>query len=234
MGLLLGHVDESSQVAYIQRSIVLQRSDKKKDRVEISYEKLVQASTIAERLSEVAGTEKRPMRILGWYHSHPHITVIPSHVDVRTQSSYQQLESGFIGIIFSVFDKGNLETCAFQALQIQSSNDSAPIFERIEIPIVLGNIEDSQKFYRPLATKTSLESLLALQSSLFHEDFCAFSYLRQHELRVACGAISRNCIAYQSALQRKIDHQVIPLQMVTTTIYMFICNLKHTNQYGLM
>lgn len=45
------------------------------------------------------------MRVIGWYHSHPHITVLPSHVDVRTQGSYQMLDEGFIGIILSTFNQ---------------------------------------------------------------------------------------------------------------------------------
>jgi hypothetical protein len=72
-------------------------------------------------------------RVIGWYHSHPHITVLPSAVgtarrgtpcgaeraserasahaslcraaDVRTQSTYQLLDEGFVGLIFSVFDQ---------------------------------------------------------------------------------------------------------------------------------
>lgn len=43
-------------------------------------------------------------RIIGWYHSHPHITVLPSHVDLSTQAMYQSLEARFIGLIFSVFN----------------------------------------------------------------------------------------------------------------------------------
>lgn len=39
------------------------------------------------------------------YHSHPHITVMPSHVDVRTQAMYQTMDEGFIGLIFSVFNQ---------------------------------------------------------------------------------------------------------------------------------
>ena len=56
----------------------------------------------AEKLSEDSGIK---VRVIGWYHSHPHITVLPSHVDVRTQASYQQLDAGFIGIIFSTFNQ---------------------------------------------------------------------------------------------------------------------------------
>ena len=39
------------------------------------------------------------------YHSHPHITVLPSHVDVRTQAMYQKLDEGFVGIIVSAFNQ---------------------------------------------------------------------------------------------------------------------------------
>ena len=42
-------------------------------------------------------------QVLGWYHSHPHITVWPSHVDVGTQADYQLMDSNFIGVIFSCF-----------------------------------------------------------------------------------------------------------------------------------
>ena len=37
------------------------------------------------------------------YHSHPHITVLPSHVDLKTQAAYQMLDDGFVGIIISAF-----------------------------------------------------------------------------------------------------------------------------------
>ncbi len=39
------------------------------------------------------------------YHSHPHITVLPSHVDVRTQASYQLLDRNFVGLIISAFNE---------------------------------------------------------------------------------------------------------------------------------
>mgnify|MGYP002395241276 CR=1 FL=1 len=57
--------------------------------------------------------------MIGWYHSHPHITVHPSHVgtkliafvhlindqlDVRTQAGYQLMDEGFVGIIISCFN----------------------------------------------------------------------------------------------------------------------------------
>jgi proteasome lid subunit RPN8/RPN11 len=38
---------------------------------------MLKASLEAERLSNELN---KTMRVLGWYHSHPHITVWPSHV----------------------------------------------------------------------------------------------------------------------------------------------------------
>ncbi|CAK9176660.1 unnamed protein product [Ilex paraguariensis] len=63
----------------------------------------------------------RTTRVIGWYHSHPHITVLPSHVDVRTQAMYQLLDPGFIGLIFSCFSEdahkvGRVQVIAFQSL----------------------------------------------------------------------------------------------------------------------
>ncbi|NXN81170.1 BRCC3 deubiquitinase, partial [Bombycilla garrulus] len=117
---------DTSRIVHIHSVIILRRSDKRKDRVEISPEQLSAASTEAEMLAETTG---RPMRVVGWYHSHPHITVWPSHVDVRTQAMYQMMDQGFVGLIFSCFieDKNTktgriLYTC-FQSIQAQKSSD---------------------------------------------------------------------------------------------------------------
>lgn len=134
MGLLIGEIDELKE-AHISAPVILRRSDKRKDRVEISPEQLSGAAELAEKLAEEL---KRPMRVIGWYHSHPHITVWPSHVDVRTQLSYQMLDQGFVGIIFSVFseDKSSKEqeiqvTC-FQSV----GNDSIAEKKDIDLFIV--------------------------------------------------------------------------------------------------
>uniref|UniRef100_K7G3E5 BRCA1/BRCA2-containing complex subunit 3 n=1 Tax=Pelodiscus sinensis TaxID=13735 RepID=K7G3E5_PELSI len=123
--VLVDDVD-TSRIVHIHSVIILRRSDKRKDRVEISPEQLSAASTEAEMLAEMTG---RPMRVVGWYHSHPHITVWPSHVDVRTQAMYQMMDQGFVGLIFSCFieDKNTktgriLYTC-FQSIQAQKSSD---------------------------------------------------------------------------------------------------------------
>jgi BRCA1/BRCA2-containing complex subunit 3 len=64
-------------VIQISAMIMMRRSDKRKDRVEISPEQLMLAAECAEKLAEEL---KHPMRVVGWYHSHPHITVLPSAV----------------------------------------------------------------------------------------------------------------------------------------------------------
>ncbi|XP_008202235.1 lys-63-specific deubiquitinase BRCC36 isoform X1 [Nasonia vitripennis] len=153
MGLLIG--DNVDGVSNISAVIILRRSDKKKDRVEISSDQLLKATTEAERLTEEL---QRRMRVLGWYHSHPHITVWPSHVDVGTQQMYQTMDPCFVGLIFSVFseDKSTMEqevllTC-FQSvngkskeipLEIQCTPDISVNCSKtmIELPKILAQEE---------------------------------------------------------------------------------------------
>ncbi|KAF6164543.1 hypothetical protein GIB67_025369 [Kingdonia uniflora] len=121
MGLLLGDIecsDNGTSIALIWGASPQTRSDRRKDRVETKPEQLAAASAQAEIMTLTTG---RTTRVIGWYHSHPHITVLPSHVDVRTQAMYQLLDSGFIGLIFSCFSEdaskvGRIQVIAFQSL----------------------------------------------------------------------------------------------------------------------
>ncbi|XP_044754160.1 lys-63-specific deubiquitinase BRCC36-like [Coccinella septempunctata] len=126
MGLLIGEVDTIHKRSYIKSTMILTRSDKKPDRVEISPEQICTASSYADKLAE---RMKRPWRVLGWYHSHPHITVWPSIVDLRTQATYQMMDPFFVGLIFSVYQtSGNsmnnsVYICCFQTVRNGSSCD---------------------------------------------------------------------------------------------------------------
>eukprot|EP00095_Tigriopus_kingsejongensis_P005635 maker-scaffold420_size176246-snap-gene-0.24 protein:Tk05635 transcript:maker-scaffold420_size176246-snap-gene-0.24-mRNA-1 annotation:"target of rapamycin" len=100
MGHLFGQVADDGKVVFIGIDAI-PRSDKTKDRVEISPEHAVQSSEKAEALG---------LRVLGWYHSHPHHTVWPSQVDLRTQGNFQGMDKNFVGVICSVFSECNLET----------------------------------------------------------------------------------------------------------------------------
>ncbi|GAV65982.1 JAB domain-containing protein [Cephalotus follicularis] len=122
MGLLLGDIQYSkngSVTALIWGASPQSRSDRRKDRVETNPEQLAAASAQADRMTASTG---RTTRVIGWYHSHPHITVLPSHVDVRTQAMYQLLDSGFIGLIFSCFSEDTNKVGRIQVIAFQSSD----------------------------------------------------------------------------------------------------------------
>ncbi|KAJ8725635.1 hypothetical protein PYW08_003818 [Mythimna loreyi] len=138
MGLLIGEVHNSGTLVSIVSSVILRRLDKKPDRVEISEEQLVQATLRAE---ELAAEVNRPLRVVGWYHSHPHITVWPSHVDLATQSMYQRMDTSFVGIIFAVFltDQAT-KAPSVQITCFQSINDgSSQSRKEIEMEIINNN-----------------------------------------------------------------------------------------------
>ncbi|XP_043272963.1 lys-63-specific deubiquitinase BRCC36-like [Venturia canescens] len=143
MGLLIGNLEHGT--ANISALINLRRLDKKKDRVEISPEQLLKAATEAERLTAEL---QRPMRVLGWYHSHPHITVVPSHVDVCTQASYQMMERGFVGLIFSVFNEAkDTKEQEVQLICFQSKGRE----DFVEIPLeIIGTTEISDRCLRTM------------------------------------------------------------------------------------
>ncbi|XP_061733134.1 lys-63-specific deubiquitinase [Nerophis ophidion] len=191
MGLCIGEV-EAGRVVHIHSVIILRRSDKRKDRVEISPEQLSAASTEAERLAAISG---RGMRVVGWYHSHPHITVWPSHVDVRTQAMYQMLDRGFVGLIFSCFveDKttrtGRLLYTCFQSAQAQKGAD----YERLEIPVhvlpreAIGKVclesavdlprilcQEEQDTYRKIHSLAHLDPVTKIHNgSVFTKNLCS-------------------------------------------------------------
>ncbi|PWU86809.1 putative Lys-63-specific deubiquitinase BRCC36 [Trypanosoma cruzi] len=110
---------------------ILQRSVRRADRVEIAPEMLAGASDEAERYTKQVGHHTR---VIGWYHSHPRITPYPSQVDLRSQGSYQQMESGWVGLIFSVFysDATNRNGVSIHCFQ----TGPGETHEKVEIEIV--------------------------------------------------------------------------------------------------
>ncbi|KAF7697402.1 hypothetical protein HF521_005820 [Silurus meridionalis] len=167
MGLCIGEVD-TNRIVHIHSVIILRRQ------------------------AEMTG---RPVRVVGWYHSHPHITVWPSHVDVRTQAMYQMMDQGFVGLIFSCFieDKNTktgrvLYTC-FQSVQAQKGSE----YERIEIPIhvvpheAIGKVclesavelprilcQEEQDTYRRIHSLTHLDPITKIHNgSVFTKNLCS-------------------------------------------------------------
>ncbi|EFC49751.1 predicted protein, partial [Naegleria gruberi] len=117
MGLLIGYINESTGVSTIWDCCPLRRVDKRRDRVEISPEQLVNAASMAEKLSTEDGI---PTRVIGWYHSHPQFIHLPSPIDLSCQSQYQQMDSGFVGLIFSVFNNDKSSTGSIKLYAFQS------------------------------------------------------------------------------------------------------------------
>eukprot|EP00092_Neocalanus_flemingeri_P025655 GFUD01027816.1.p1 GENE.GFUD01027816.1~~GFUD01027816.1.p1 ORF type:complete len:272 (+),score=74.67 GFUD01027816.1:48-863(+) len=113
MGLLVGKMEGDTLVLSAMK--VIRRLTKQKDRVEFDNKDLIEGSEFAESLPS-------SVRVLGWYHSHPHITVHPSHVDLATQAGYQLMDENFVGLIFSVFNYDpntgidSKEVAAFQSV----------------------------------------------------------------------------------------------------------------------
>jgi len=160
MGLLMGDWFQNKlgeNEAHIWEVMILNRSDKRSDRVEISPEQLASAQQEAEDVSHKLG---KTTRVIGWYHSHPRITVLPSHVDVRTQASYQMMDERFIGLIFACFyqDKELLNKVQVTAFQANSSQIKTPLLVEWGTSMGAG----------PLKTLTELpEILFSEEKTLF-------------------------------------------------------------------
>ncbi|KAH8551219.1 JAB1/Mov34/MPN/PAD-1 ubiquitin protease-domain-containing protein [Umbelopsis sp. PMI_123] len=119
-------------VAVVEAVCVLTRSDKRRDRVEISPVQLHLAVVEAEKIEKELG---RQICVVGWYHSHPHITVFPSHIDIRTQLSQQMMDPRFFGLIVSCFDTDVDLTQRLQITCFQSKDDPARGPLRCNIPL---------------------------------------------------------------------------------------------------
>ncbi|KAM7480373.1 hypothetical protein LguiA_028586 [Lonicera macranthoides] len=131
LGLQVGevHISKVRAKAECWRSSPGGESERKRERDVVNIRGLFMASFLSHIMTAATG---RTTRVIGWYHSHPHITVLPSHVDVRTQAMYQLLDAGFIGLIFSCFNEdvhkvGRIQVIAFQSLDGKQSYTLRPV-----------------------------------------------------------------------------------------------------------
>jgi BRCA1/BRCA2-containing complex subunit 3 len=178
MGLLLGDwEDEEHSSVVIEHALVLTRTEKKNDRVDVEPEQLVMGMRIAEKIGANIG---RSTRIVGWYHSHPHITVLPSHIDVKTQGQQQGMDSGFIGLIFSVFrGKQQVTSATIEMTAFQSSKDMYGQWVQQEVPLsVRDDAELSPVSGSPVPVSDALELLVSLIIILQSEDRGYYDHAR--------------------------------------------------------
>jgi BRCA1/BRCA2-containing complex subunit 3 len=153
MGLLLGLVEnvDDKQIIYILSTICLNRKCKEKDRVEFDEMQIAKASEIAEGFQIEHGLG---IHVVGWYHSHPKITVPPSNVDLNTQFS-QQYQGPFVGLIISCFNtdsnnKNTMKMIAFQTV-LENNGLNSPLYIDIEFinesQLLKSNISNSAKTF---------------------------------------------------------------------------------------
>ncbi|KAI9025932.1 JAB1/Mov34/MPN/PAD-1 ubiquitin protease-domain-containing protein [Phycomyces nitens] len=145
--------------ARIEAISLLTRSDKRKDRVEIAPEQLHLAALQAEEHSKRAN---RPMCVIGWYHSHPHITAFPSHVDLKTQYLQQSMDDRFFGMILSCFDATPDHENHIQLVCFQSEKQPDGSIRSTDIKI------DIQK--EDIFSAISRDSMMVLPKNMFEEN----------------------------------------------------------------
>lgn len=115
--------DTGAKIATIYATHIIERSVQRSDRVEVAPESLLSATEAAEQLSTALGC---PLYVIGWYHSHPKIPVVPSAVDLGSQKAYQQhVESAWVGLIVSNFntDAAMRSHCAMHCFQAGPNNE---------------------------------------------------------------------------------------------------------------
>ncbi|KAG0367972.1 JAB1/Mov34/MPN/PAD-1 ubiquitin protease-domain-containing protein [Gamsiella multidivaricata] len=165
MGMLMGDwiKEGATEIARVDGVSLLTRSEKRKDRVEIGPEQLTMAAIEAEEITKATG---KTTRVIGWYHSHPHITVFPSHVDLRTQLSQQLMDQRFIGMIVSCFSTDSELSNKIQVTCFQSRPSDGASCQHIKLPFSVLN-------ENPLDSLT-LPKLLEIPERIFDEQRQSF------------------------------------------------------------
>ena len=157
VGLLIGQVQ--NEIIDIFALKIVKRLDKKQDRVEISDEQLMQSMTFTEELK--TKLNKPGLNVVGWYHSHPNITVWPSHVDLKTQFSYQRMSQDWIGLIFAVFNKEKVQkSYKYELVAFQACHDQVGNLSRLTLPIEIVKENDLMPEDHVLEEITKLSDIL--------------------------------------------------------------------------
>ncbi|CAO3615226.1 unnamed protein product [Cunninghamella blakesleeana] len=149
---------KDKKIAVVESVSLLTRSDKRPDRVEIESTQQHLAAIQAEEESKQTG---RTRFVIGWYHSHPHITVFPSHIDLQTQYSQQMMDEHFFGIIVSCFDKSENNNHRTQITCFQSQSNDQGVLTQAHIPL---EIQPTNSFF-----PDTIRSLSKIPSLIYEE-----------------------------------------------------------------
>lgn len=77
-------------------------------------------------------------------HSHPKITILPSAVDLKTQSNFQGLEPRFFGLIYGSFHENQNLSMRLQLMAFQSLVENNNTITKVDVPLAL-EIESSHQ-----------------------------------------------------------------------------------------
>jgi BRCA1/BRCA2-containing complex subunit 3 len=134
MGLLIANEikKKDSLIINIFSTICLTRKCKEKNRVEFDE---IQMAHAIEITNEIKNENKIDANVVGWYHSHPKITIPPSNVDLNTQKS-QQYQGTFVGLIVSCFSTDSNKINKINLIAFQTKSDKynvlSPHYIKIE------------------------------------------------------------------------------------------------------
>ncbi|KAF9900144.1 BRCA1 BRCA2-containing complex, subunit 3 [Linnemannia zychae] len=161
MGMLMGDwiTEGTTEIARVDGVSLLTRSEKRKDRVEIGPEQLTMAAIEAEEITKATG---KTTRVIGW--SSAHYSVSVSHL--RTQLSQQLMDSRFIGMIVSCFNKDSELSNKIQVTCFQSRPDDSGSCQHIKLPFSVLN-------ENPFGSLT-LPKLLEIPERIFDEQRQSF------------------------------------------------------------
>ncbi|CAG9332052.1 BRCC3 [Blepharisma stoltei] len=198
LGILFGDYDEG--VVRIWGSKSLQRNCKEKDRVEVDDIQLSEAMDHAEELSR---SIQQASTVKGWFHSHPNITVFPSHVDIRTQHALQSLGREFVGLIISCFsrDQHNLEK--IDLIAFQTINNKAKSIQ-VEIVSPLKLLKQPEL----MIMHDCFDYLLEVQRNILREEQQAYESTKRNVN--ALGAVY-NASLFNLSISRLLQKSLLPL-----------------------
>jgi BRCA1/BRCA2-containing complex subunit 3 len=218
MGLLLGKVDNSDVgiIINIFSTICLSRKCKEKDRVEFDEIQISKASEIADTLEKEL---KLDVNVVGWYHSHPKITIPPSSVDLNTQFS-QQYQGCFVGLIASCFNSDNNNINKINLTAFQTKKDSNGINIPLYIDIEIINENDIfQNFHYNTANSAStfsniLKNLLIEEEEQYNkeilnidkDDYLNYLLISSNRQSLLTKIIQNISVPYLNALNSEIEN----------------------------
>jgi len=183
MGLLLGKI-EGTTIVVMDCFGVLKGSEVRVSAGNEDYEYMIQYTTAVERVGKIEA-------VIGWYHSHPGFGCWLSGIDVGTQSTNQEHQDPYLGIVVDpkrTMSSGRVDIGAFRCWP---PDYTPPQHLKLVTPKGKGEMDfgvHAEKYYKLDTTifKSALDSFLleklwtkywvqtlAVSRNLFNRDFDA-------------------------------------------------------------